>query len=180
VASPGRPRRAWGWHPLTDTWAARIVADADIRPGDLVVDIGAGHGALTRHLVASGAHVIAVELHPDRVHHLRQRFATDTVTVVHADAAALRLPRRPFRVVASPPYAITSTVLRILLAPGSRIVAADLVLQKAVVRRYLEARAPGANRWLRHWTLHEGRSLPRRAFSPPPHVDSAVLAIRRR
>jgi 23S rRNA (adenine-N6)-dimethyltransferase len=83
-------------------------------------------------------------------------------------------------VVASPPYSISSAVLRVLLAPGSRLVAADLVLQKAVVRRCVQARAPGANRWLRNWTLSAGWSLPRRAFRPSPQVDSAVLVIRPR
>jgi 23S rRNA (adenine-N6)-dimethyltransferase len=135
---------------------------------------------LTRHLIAAGARVIAVELHPQRVCHLRRRFAGAAVTVVAGDATTLRLPRQPFRVVASPPYSIASPLLRHLLAPGSRLVAADLVLQKAVVRRWVEAGAPGTNRWLRRWTLCAGRSLPRRAFQPPPHVDSAVLVIRHR
>jgi 23S rRNA (adenine-N6)-dimethyltransferase len=54
---------------------------------------------------------------------------------VHADAASIRLPGRPFRVVASPPYGISCGLLRTLLAPGSRLVAADLVLQRAVVRK---------------------------------------------
>lgn len=180
MSANARSRRAWGWHPLADEWATRIVADAGVRPGDLVLDIGAGEGALTAPLVASGARVIAVELHPRRVQLLRERFATAPVTVVRADARELRLPRRPFRVVASPPYSITSRLLRNLLSARSRLVAADLVLQKAVVRRFAEGRAPGAGRWLREWDLTVGRSLPRRAFRPPPQVDSAVLVIRRR
>jgi 23S rRNA (adenine-N6)-dimethyltransferase len=177
VAAADR-RRPWGWHPLADEWAARIVADARVRPGELVVDIGAGDGALTRHLVAAGAKVIAVELHPGRAARLRERFPD--VTVVRADVATLRWPHRQFRVVASPPYALSSEVLRALLAPGSRLVAADLVLQRAVIRKYVEGRAPGAGRWLRHWDLAPGRTLPRSAFRPPPQVDSGVLVIRRR
>lgn len=156
------------------------MADARVRPGELVLDIGAGTGALTTHLLRAGARVIAVELHPGRVSCLRERFAGTGLTVVHADATALRLPSRPFRVVASPPYGIGGALLGLLLAPWSRLVAADLVLQRAVVRRYCGGEAPGAGRWLRRWQPSPGMVLPRRAFQPPPRVDSAVLRIRRR
>jgi 23S rRNA (adenine-N6)-dimethyltransferase len=149
------------------------VADAAVRPGDLVLDLGAGAGALTTHLVAAGARVVAVELHPARAGRLRERFAAAPVRVVEADALALPLPGRPFRVVANPPFAITSALLRTLLAPGSRLVAADLVLQRAVVRRW------SGNR-IRRWHLRAGLALPRRAFRPPPRTDASVLLVRRR
>ena len=174
-------RRAWGWHPLVDEWAGRVVAAAAIQPGDLVFDIGAGHGALTAHLVAAGARVVAVELHADRVAVLRRRFAGAPVTVVHGDATALRLPGRPFRVVASPPYGISSALLRLLLAPRSTLARADLVLQRAVVRRYVEGRsALGGSALGGRWEARIGQLLPRRAFRPPPQVDSAVLVVRSR
>lgn len=176
MAAAGHSRRAWGWHPLVDEWAWRVVEDAGVRPGQLVLDVGAGRGALTAHLLDAGAQVIAVEPHPGRARRLRERFAGARITVVESDALALRLPHRPFRVVASPPYGISSALLRHLLAPRSRLVAADLVLQRAVVRRYAEGRSvPGAR-----WDVRAGRSLPRRAFRPPPQVDSAVLVVRRR
>jgi len=165
------PRRAWGWHRLDHEWAARIVAEAGIRPGELVLDIGAGEGALTAPLILAGARVVAVELHPGRAARLRRQFPQ--VTVVHADAAGLRLPSRPFRVVASPPYGIAAGLLGLLLAPGSRLVAADLVLQRAVVRKHASRRARG-------FRVSVGPPVPRRAFRPPPRVDSAVLIIRRR
>ena len=170
MPASGRSRRAWGWHRLTDEWAARVVAAAGVRPGELVLDIGAGEGALTTHLVRAGARVVAVELNPRRVGVLRERFPG--ITVVHADAASIRLPGRPFRVVANPPYGISSSLLRTLLAPGSRLVAADLVLQRAVVRKYASGAA-------RRFSLTVGLTLPRRAFLPPPHVNSAVLVVRR-
>jgi 23S rRNA (adenine-N6)-dimethyltransferase len=124
--------------------------------------------------------VIAIEAHRGRAQYLRQRFEGHRVTVVQTDAAAMRLPRQPFRVVANPPYAISSALLRVLLASGSRLVAADLVLQRAVVRQYAEGRAAGAGRWLRQWDVQAGKSLPRRAFRPVPRVDSAVLIVRRK
>jgi len=171
VPASGRSRRAWGWHRLADEWAARVVAAAGVRPGELVLDIGAGEGALTAHLVRAGARVIAVELHPGRAAVLRERFPG--ITVLHADATAIRLPGRPFRVVANPPYGISASLLHTLLAPGTRLVAADLVLQRAVARKYASGAA-------RRFSLSVGLTLPRRAFLPPPHVDSTVLVVRRR
>ena len=118
----------------------------------------------------AGARVVAVESHPRRVAVLRERFPG--VTVLHADATAIPLPGRPFRVVANPPYGISSSLLRMLLAPGSRLVAADLVLQRAVARKHADGGA-------RRFSMTVGLALPRHAFLPPPHVDSAVLVVRR-
>ena len=153
---------------------------AGIVPGELVLDVGAGLGALTAPLVRAGARVVAVELHPGRADRLRRRFADAPVTVVRADAGDLRLPSRPFRVVSSPPYNISTLLLKRLLSPGSRLVSADLVLQRQVANRWVRGDAPGANRWFRHYDPSIGLRLPRKAFNPPPHVDSAVLLLHKR
>ncbi|HYZ99975.1 MAG TPA: rRNA adenine N-6-methyltransferase family protein [Acidimicrobiales bacterium] len=168
----------WGWHRLSRRWAEQLVADARVAPGDLVVDIGAGTGTLTAPLVAAGARVIAVELHPTRVAALRERFAGDPVTVVRADATDLRLPRRPFRVVANPPFGATTAILKRLLAPGSRLVAADLVLPHAAARRWATPRAPGAGRWGHRYVVGTGRAIPRSAFTPPGTADCTTLVVR--
>lgn len=177
----GQPARRWGWHPLTDPWAARIVEAAGVREDDLVLDLGAGTGALTRPLLATGARVLAVELHDGRLSALR-RLAEDEprLTVVRADVTDLRLPRRPFRVVANPPYAGVSALLQRLLAPGSRLVTADLVLQRQLARRYAEGLAPGAGRWARRYAVDVRTRLPRSAFTRRPQVHSVVLRVARR
>lgn len=108
---------------------------AGVRPGELVLDVGAGLGALTAPLV---------------------------------------------RVVSSPPYGLSTLLLKRLLAPGSRLVSADLVLQRQVVNRWTNHQAPAAARWSRYYDLSIGIRLPRKAFTPPPHVDSAVLVLRKR
>ena len=172
MSAAGRSRRAWGWHRLDDDWAGRVVAAARVRPGELVLDIGAGEGALTAHLARAGARVIAVELNPGRARVLRERFPG--VTVLCADAAELRLPGRPFRVVASPPFSITAELLRLLLTRDSRLTAADLVLQRAVVRKYVSGGNPA-----RGFVAAAGLTLPRHAFQPRPRVDCAVLILRR-
>ena len=166
--------RAWGWHRLDEAWAERIVSEAGVRPGDLVLDIGAGKGALTRHLVDAGARVLAIELHPGRAEFLRRRFATADVKVVEIDACReLLLPHKPFKVVANPPYTISSTLVRSLTARDSRLVRADLVLQKAFARKTAEGTRG-------RWQAMVGMSVPRQAFQPHPRVDSAVLVLRPR
>ncbi len=151
-----------------------------IEPGDVVVDVGAGEGALTMHLLRAGARVIAVDRHPRRLEVLRSRFEGLPVTVVNADVTRLRWPRQPFRVVANPPYAVTTTLLRQLMSPHNRLLSADLVLQRRVVRQIVEGRAAVARRNRRDFVVQRGLTVPRTAFRPPPRVDSAVLVIRRR
>lgn len=177
----GPRRRGAGWHRLASSEAARLVADAKVGPGDLVLDIGAGTGALTLPLLRAGCKVIAVENHRDRLAVLHE-LADDRrrLTVVRADAADLRLPRRGYRVVANPPFAITSALLRRLLQPGTRMLDAHLVLQRDAARRWAGPDAPGAARWQQ---VHEpalGRTIRRDRFTPAPAVDAQVLVLRRR
>jgi 23S rRNA (adenine-N6)-dimethyltransferase len=171
--------RWWGWHQLDPRWAARLVADARVGAGSCVLDIGAGRGALTAPLVAAGARVIAVEAHPERAAHLRQTFG-QAVTVVQADAADLRLPRRPYQVVSNPPFAVTTAVLRRLLQPGSRMTSAHLIVDAHAARRWTSPGAPGAGRWGRTFSSSLGPIVPRAAFDPSPARDARVLIIQRR
>lgn len=169
--------RRWGWHRLAEPWPARIVRAAGVRPGELVLDVGAGDGALTAALVAAGARVIALELHRARLARLRDRFTDAPVRVVRADASELLLPRRPFRVLANPPYAISVSVLRGLVSRDSRMYAADLVLPASYVAQMVRGRVPGGGRG---FAFRRGLYVPRTAFRPPPPRDSAVLVVRRR
>jgi 23S rRNA (adenine-N6)-dimethyltransferase len=145
------------------------VARADIRHGDLVVDLGAGTGALTAALVEAGARVIAIELHPARAAELRARFADAPVTVVRADVSRARLPRRPFRVVANPPWSLAETVRASLLRSPS-LVRADLVLPRWLVRRWTE----------RYPRIAVGGSLRCESFTPPAPTGAAVAVLRGR
>jgi 23S rRNA (adenine-N6)-dimethyltransferase len=142
------------------------VRHAGVRAGDLVVDLGAGHGALTSALLAVSARVIAVELHPERLATLRERFADAPVTVVRADISDVRLPRRPFRVVANPPWAIADTIrAHITRAPG--LVRADLVLPRWIVRRWAGS--------LAH--VEVGTSVRAESFVPRAPTGSAVAIV---
>jgi 23S rRNA (adenine-N6)-dimethyltransferase len=160
----------WGWHRLDDIAARRLVAEAGISAGDLVLDIGAGTGALTAPLVHAGARVVAVELHAGRARALRQRFDRDPVTVVQTDAMDLRLPTRPFRVVANPPFASITSIMRRLL--GSRtLVRADLVVPRHVAARW-SGRYEHSDIRTTHW-------ISRSMFHPAASDDAFVLVITR-
>ena len=164
----------WGWHRLQPDAARHVVRRAGIAPGDLVVDLGAGRGALTAALVAAGAHVVAVEVHPGRLADLRDRFAGRPVTVVDADIDRLRLPRRPFRVVANPPWALAETV-RAALLRSPALVRADLVLPRWLVHRW----AAGSPRIESAARCGPSRSPRRRRPAAPSPSSTAAAAERR-
>lgn len=153
--------------------------DAAIRPGDLVLDIGAGRGAVTSPLLDTGARVIAFELHPARAQHLRERFAERPVTVVRTDARDLRLPRRPFHVVANPPFAVSVEVLKRLLQTNTRLQSATIVVPLHLATRWASREARGAARWSRTFDVRVMRTVPRDAFRPPPPGRTAILRIAR-
>ena len=165
---PGTGRRLWGWHPLRADWAARLVAASPVTRRDVVCDLGAGLGALTAPLAATGARVIAVELHPARVMWLRQEYAGTRVAVVELDLRDFAFPGRPYRVVANPPYAGVNALVRRLLADRN-LLSADLVLAEGAAR--------GLLRMSRRVRL--GEPLPRHAFVHPPPVPARVVRIRR-
>lgn len=145
-----------------------------------MLDVGAGTGALTAPLVAAGARVVAVELHRERARTLRARFSDADVTVVRVDGSDLRLPRRAFRVVANPPFSISTALLRRLLARGSRLVRADLVVPRHVAGRWTSERAPGRERWSPIYRASTTLVVPRWAFHPATPRDAVVLRLDRR
>lgn len=170
--SPAR----WGWYRLADPFAQALVDRANVGAGDLILDLGAGDGAITRPLAATGGRVIAFELHPERVRRLRSELAGANVKVVRADIAELWLPGRPFHVVANPPFDGVSPLLRRLTGPGSRLVRAELVLPSSTAHRWA-TRADARRLAFRFRSIDR---LPRSAFSPRPRIDCCTVTIERR
>jgi 23S rRNA (adenine-N6)-dimethyltransferase len=179
-----RPQTGHGRHFLRSAQlASEIVASAGVCEGELVVEIGAGFGRLTAPLRTAGARVVAVEIDPELAGSLRRRHGGERVTVIQADFLTLPPPAEPHRVVGNLPFAITTAILRRLLDdPASRLHRADLIVQDGLVRKRAPTRPSTmlSLRWQPWWELHPERHLPAACFDPPPQVDAAVLAIRRR
>jgi 23S rRNA (adenine-N6)-dimethyltransferase len=173
-------RSARGQHFLRSSrLAAALVDDAEVARGQLVVDLGAGTGALTGALLEAGARVVAVERDASLAAALRARFG-ERVSVVEADALAWRLPTEPFAVVASLPFAGSGAILnRLLLGPVTR---ADVIVEWAFARKHgaiWPATLKGTF-WRAYYEVEIARHLDRTAFAPPPSVDAAVLQFIRR
>ncbi|MEX0674072.1 MAG: rRNA adenine N-6-methyltransferase family protein [Gaiellaceae bacterium] len=180
---PAQRARRPGQHFLRSRALVRSLVDgAGIAAGDLVVDVGAGRGAITAELVARGATVWAVESDPALAAVLRERFG-DRVRVLECDARGLRWPREPFAVVASLPFGGATEILAALLGdPAVPLRRAEVVLQwEAAAKR--SAVWPSTLLGVVWGALYE-LTLVRRiapgAFAPPPAVDAGVLrAVRR-
>jgi 23S rRNA (adenine-N6)-dimethyltransferase len=173
-------RSARGQHFLRSSrLAAALVRDAEVVRDDLVVDVGAGTGVLTRALLEAGARVIALEREGSLVTGLRARFGND-VSVVEADALAWPVPKEPFAVVANLPFAGSGAILsRLLRGPVTRAIVivewAFAQKQAAVWPTTLKS-----TYWRAFYELEITRRLDRTAFAPPPSVDAGVLRFTRR
>ena len=148
------------------------------------MDLGAGPGTLTGPLAETGARVLAVEREPAFVARLHTRFADHpNVRVVEGDLRSVPLPRRPFQVVASIPFALSTTLFRRLLQPARTAVSsADLVVEWGFAKRVSQplARDLEAAWWGARFELTVVRRIPAAMFAPAPGVDCAHLAIRPR
>jgi 23S rRNA (adenine-N6)-dimethyltransferase len=158
------------------------VAAAAISDQDLVFDLGAGTGVLTQVLAGIAARVVAIEVDPGLAAGLRRRTAAlGNVEVVTDDVLLVPFPARPFKVVANPPFHVSSALLRRLAgAPG--LARADLVLswgQAIGLTQVHPASLPSVamQPWFELVLL---RRIPAAWFSPAPSVDAGVVSLRRR
>jgi 23S rRNA (adenine-N6)-dimethyltransferase len=153
-------------------------------PGSLVLDLGAGRGALTRALADAGVRVRAVELDLAALEQLRARFGDDPrVEVTEGDATVMRLPDEPFAVVANLPFAAGTAILRRLLSdPRVLLTRLDAIVEwgLAAKRTAVWPSTALGCAWGAWYELSLVRRVPRVCFAPPPRVDAAVLRATRR
>ena len=181
-----QPRKRFGQHFLTDAAVIdAIVGLIDPRPGQALVEIGPGLGAMTSPLVARCERLTVIELDRDLAVRLRQRAELDVIEadVLKVDFGALarRLGQR-LRVVGNLPYNISTPILFHLLEAVDHVVDQHFMLQKEVVVRM--AASPGSKDYGRLSVMLQWRydiesvlDVAPVAFEPPPRVDSAVVRM---
>ena len=160
-------RRALGQNFLHDqSVVADIVGTLHPPPGALVVDLGAGAGALTRAVAAGGHRVLAVELDPHWARHLRTHAPTwGAVSVSRGDALRVPFPAERFLVVSNAPYAIGTKLVRRLLTDAHGLTRAVVVLQREAALR-LAGGGRFAASWAPWFELAVHGRIPARAFRP--------------
>lgn len=184
-----RARKSLGQNFLVDPNLQRkIVAAVDPRPGDVVLEIGPGTGALTRHLAGAAGELVAVDLDERCVAALEADLGgRDDVRIVHANVLDLELDTLTkdvarLKVVGNIPYNITTPILFWLIERAPRPADIVLMVQREVADRILAA--PGSKDYgaltvgVRTVARPERLfNVNRGAFRPVPDVDSAVIRI---
>lgn len=181
-----RPNKSLGQNFLTDETALRkVVAAADLRADESVLEIGAGIGSLTRCLALAGGHVVAVEIDAKLLPLLRETLEPfDNVSIVQADILQTDpqelMPADRYIVVANIPYYITSPIIQHLLESESQPQRMILTVQREVAERICAD--PGDLSLMALGVQVYGQPdivarIPAGAFYPRPKVDSAVVRI---
>lgn len=185
------PKKSWGQNFLGDEdILARIATAAQVGPGNLVVELGAGLGHLTQALLDTGAQVIAVERDRDMVVSLKHTFKDEPrLTLLEANAATLDLATlvqgvtpAVLTVVGNLPYQLSSSILFAMLAQRQWVRRLVFLLQAEFVERMVAG--PGGRDFgvlsVQAQAVADVSSVfrvPSSAFYPRPSVDSAVVEL---
>lgn len=177
-----------------------LVRTADLRPTDVVLEVGSGTGAVTERLAAAAAAVVTAEIDPrlaqlardrlvDRdnvvlvegdVLARKHRFADEVLTAVEAAIAAN--PGGRFLLVANLPYCVATPVISNLLALPRPFDAAIVTVQREMAERMTSQAGSSAYNALSVWIGAQCRGeivrvLPPSVFWPRPKVDSAIVRL---
>jgi len=178
-------RRRFGQNFLADPhYVARIIAAVDPQPGENLVEIGPGLGALTEGLIERAGHITAIEIDRDLAARLRDRFSPAQLTLHVADALAFDFATLPtaLRVVGNLPYNISSPLLFHLAQYDDRLRDLHVMLQREVVARMTAA--PATADYGRLTVMLQVKFailrlfvVPPGAFRPAPKVESAIARL---
>ncbi len=186
-----RKKQRLGQHFLEPVWSKRVVDILHPKADDVILEIGAGAGSLTRELAKSGANITAIEIDPRLAEQLTRDLPSN-VRILNCDFLKLNLDKifkcddQPVRIAGNLPYSVSTQILRRLLllsAHGTRIRDGVLMFQKEVAKRV--AASPGTKDWgplgvtvRLNADPKEVLTLPRGAFRPMPEVQSSLVSLR--
>ena len=179
------PVRFTGQHFTIDKVLIKdAIRQANISNQDTVLDIGAGKGFLTVHLLKIANNVVAIENDTALVEHLRKLFSdARNVQVVGCDFRNFAVPKFPFKVVSNIPYGITSDIFKILMFESlGNFLGGSIVLQLEPTKKLFSRKLYNPYTVFYHtfFDLKLVYEVGPESFLPPPTVKSALLNIKRK
>ena len=180
-----RARKRFGQNFLIDTGVIqKIIGSIDIKPGDHIVEIGPGRGALTEPLSDSQCDLTLIEIDSDLTAELSVRFPDTRLInrdVMKIDFNAFE-GKSPIRIIGNLPYNISTPLLFKLFDSGAHIHDMHFMLQREVVDRMTalpSTKAYGRLSVMTQLHCHTEKlfEVPPQAFSPRPKVQSAIIRL---
>jgi len=190
VARKPRAKRSLGQNFLTALWPVRTMAKAaDVRPQDIVLEIGPGKGILTKELLFSGAHVIAVEkddaLYKALTEKFKEEIQSKKLTLILGDILEQNIAKitnkNPYKVVANIPYNITGLLIPFFLESSFQPISITFLVQKEVANRICSRDKKESILSLSvkvFCTPVYVEKVSRTLFRPAPNVDSAIIHLK--
>ncbi|WP_246079733.1 23S ribosomal RNA methyltransferase Erm [Paenibacillus piri] len=161
-----------------------LIETAKITKKDVIIEIGAGLGAITLPLAEKARMVIAFENDAAYVQKLIGKVEGESnIKIVHGDFMRGYLPREPFCVVSNIPFSITTPILRKLLEdPSTPLQRAAIILEIGAAKRFTSSvmTNPQLLSWRMRYDMELVQTLPPSYFSPPPKVECCILSIWRK
>jgi len=179
-------KKSLGQHWLDDEFIlGEIVRIAGVQAGDTVLEVGPGHGTLTKKLCQAGANVVAIEKDEALADQLIFQQLSKDLQIIKGDILGFNLNDLPsgYKVVANIPYYLTSNLIRLLSESKNPPISISLLVQKEVAERVCAT--PGQMSILGisaqfYYDCQLGIIVPAAKFRPPPKVDSQVIHMRRK
>ena len=178
------PNKVLGQYFMVEpTFFSKLIEYARLSRDDVVLDVGAGFGFLTRFMALRCRGVVAVEKDPRMVKVLLEQVkGLDNVTVIEGDVLKASLPDFS-KVVAIPPYYLSSSLVVWLLE--RRVECAVLILQREFAERLVAVVGSEDYGWLTVVACHRVETelldaVPKSMFYPQPEVDSVIVRLMRR
>jgi 16S rRNA (adenine1518-N6/adenine1519-N6)-dimethyltransferase len=184
-----KAKKSLGQNFLKSEIALRKIVEAgEIKPNDVILEIGPGKGALTEKLLEKAGVVIAVEKDYELINFLKTKFAKEIaekkLILIDDDILNFKIEQnvlRNYKIIANIPYNITGAILKKFLTEKNQPECMVLMVQHEVARRIvandkkesilsISVKAYGEPKMI--------MKVPKRYFSPAPKVDSAVIAIK--